>query len=592
MGSFSEGEVVAGRFEIVRPLGAGGLAEVYAARDRVTREEVAVKILHAHLAHDEKLAQRFLREMGVARSLDHPGIVRIFDLYRHEDAQGRIRPLLSMELLRGLTLADRLAEGRLQREEAIVIARGIAQALAAAHKRGVVHRDLKPQNVMLCEGAPGAGVKLLDFGLARAAGWARLSAQSTLLGTPSYMAPELFAGAGADARADLYALGATLFEMLAGRPAFEGADPFAIVQRKAQPAPSPRAVAPHVSEADDKLIRRALHPDPERRFLDAGQVLRALDGDVLPEPPPPAPALVAGVLDVTLHEAMLAPRSKVRALLDALGARSVPRGFWVRLRATGRATLVSGVDRPTAEALAGLCQEQGLAAALEPTKKNKRAASPGAAIGVGAVSGSATAALASAAAATGFLAHGTGAASALVLTSSLGVAASGAVGIYAGVAAGLLAWAASGGGSAPALRSPPGGDPAVWRLREGLARRVLRLRALALPNPLGADLVVAADRLLSDADELARDAAAVQDPLASVDPEGITLRPGELELRDAAMTRLLEVAGTLDEALAVLDAARAPESAASVLARLDDETKFTRRALAEVRAARDAMPPE
>src|SRR5438132_7211716 len=191
--------LLAGRFEVLRPMGTGGLAEVIAARDRVTGQEVAVKLLHIHLAREPEVAERFRREMAVTRGLDHPGIVRVFDLHEHEG-----RPFFTMELLRGETLAQRLKQGPIPSAEARRIAASAAAALQSAHRAGVVHRDIKPHNIFLTsEGT----VKLLDFGLARVAGWARLTAQSTVMGTPGYIAPELLGGSGADARADIYSLG-------------------------------------------------------------------------------------------------------------------------------------------------------------------------------------------------------------------------------------------------------------------------------------------------------------------------------------------------------------------------------------------------
>src|SRR2546430_8722666 len=144
MGGFVPGEVLAGRFELVRRLGAGGLAEVYAARDRVSGSAVAVKILHAHLSEDRDLAVRFRREMSVTRGLDHPGIVRVFDLHEHEG-----RPFFTMELLNGETLAERLKRGPMSGDEARRVCAEACVALQTAHRAGVVHRDLKPHNIFL-----------------------------------------------------------------------------------------------------------------------------------------------------------------------------------------------------------------------------------------------------------------------------------------------------------------------------------------------------------------------------------------------------------------------------------------------------------
>jgi len=274
MAEFAPGTLVANRFELSRRLGAGGLAEVFAARDRVTGSEVAVKVLHAHLAEESAIAERFRRELSITRELDHPGIVRVFDLHQHEG-----RPFFTMELLHGETLAQRIKRGPLTAAEARRITREACAAAQVAHRAGVVHRDLKPQNVFLLESGT---VKLLDFGLARVAGWARLTAQSTVMGTPGYMAPEILGGKGADARADVYSLGATFYEMLTGKRAFPGSDPYEVLRRQRDAAPSPRAATPLVDERDDATVRRSLDPDPEGRFLDAGQFLRELGANPCP----------------------------------------------------------------------------------------------------------------------------------------------------------------------------------------------------------------------------------------------------------------------------------------------------------------------
>ena len=335
-----------GRFELGRRLGAGGLAEVFAARDRRTGAEVAVKLLHAHLAREEEVRRRFRRELAIARSLDHPNIVRVFDLH------GGKRPFITLELLRGRTLHDRLLrEGPLAPDEARRIAREICAALGAAHHEGIVHRDLKPQNVFLTrDGA----VKVLDFGLARVAGQSRLTTQGAIAGTPGYIAPEVLAGEPGDARADLYALGAIWFEMLAGRRCCDSG-------------------APRIEGRDAEPLRRALEADPELRFLDAGQFLRALGGAAVPPPPPASLPLCAGEYDVLVHD-VVRPRAPLRPIdrvLRRLGARATASWKW-RLLGAGEAVLVSGASRRTAEAAAALCAEQGLPATVRPASRRPR----------------------------------------------------------------------------------------------------------------------------------------------------------------------------------------------------------------------------
>src|SRR5687767_13888246 len=211
-----------GPFELTGSLGAGGMGEVYRALDTKLNREVALKVLPDHLLDPERLL-RFRREAQVVASLNHPNIAAIYGL---EDSGAK--PALVLELVEGPTLADRIAQGPLPVEEAVAIARQIADALEAAHEQGIVHRDLKPANIKL---RPDGAVKVLDFGLAKLteSGAVRTSADATLsptltamtgvgiiLGTAAYMAPEQAAGKQADKRADIWAFGVVLWEMLTG----------------------------------------------------------------------------------------------------------------------------------------------------------------------------------------------------------------------------------------------------------------------------------------------------------------------------------------------------------------------------------------
>jgi tRNA A-37 threonylcarbamoyl transferase component Bud32 len=374
----AKGLLLAGRFELVRPLGAGGLAEVWLAKDLKLGAEVAIKALHAHLAKDQPLCERFRRELAVTRGLDHPGIVKVYDLYDHAG-----RPFFSMELLRGEALSERLRRGPLAPAEARAVAREVALALQAAHRAGVVHRDLKPQNVFL-EGAAGATagvgegapssvesgslrVKLLDFGLARAAGQARMTAASTVLGTPGYIAPEVLEGAPADGRADLYALGAVLFELLTGKRAFASVDAWAVLEQKKRAPPALRPLCAAATDADERLVARALDPDPERRFLDASQLLRALEGGAVPEAPPSLPALTSGPHDVIVRRGFgFGARGRLKKALARLGLTWPGFSWGVKLSVTGEATLASGASRSTADALVAALQAEGVGAQVVP----------------------------------------------------------------------------------------------------------------------------------------------------------------------------------------------------------------------------------
>ncbi|MBS2022159.1 MAG: serine/threonine protein kinase [Deltaproteobacteria bacterium] len=587
---FQTGAQVAGRFTLMEPLGQGGLAEVWSALDAQTGQVVALKALHAHLCSDEKLVDRFRRELSITRGLDHAHIVRVFEL--HEDGG---RPLLTMELLQGRTLATRMTEGRVPRQEAVRVAQAVLQALETAHRAGVVHRDVKPQNIFLTNDG---GVKLLDFGLARVAGWVRLTAQSTVLGTPGYLAPETLEGKSADARADLYAMGAVLHELLSGKPAFESADPLAVLRKKREAPPSPKAVDPAVSAADDALVRRLLEPDPERRFLEATQVLRALSGEETAPALAPPPALTAGELDVVIHGGgLLMSRDHDRAL-DDLHAPARGTGWRRRLSLMGEAILVSGTSRASAEEMALVCEERGIACAIEPSKPRRpwrewlsKRANRIAGLAA-AVSGSAMFAFALAS----FRNWTTGAPMDWATTwENLGFPAV----MLSGVAAflsGLLVWGLLGMGEAPPFRSLPEGDRGVRRLVDGIARRITRLKARAenassLHQPLLAELVETAERMQESVTGLADVAAVLPDDMSAASPVDQTIPHGTSRARDAAVTRLLEVAAALDEAWLVLDHPGGDLSVHSkLLSRLREETELARSGLPTRDLAR-GIPP-
>lgn len=503
------GDVLAGRFELRRRIGAGGLAEVFAAHDRVSRTDVAIKILHAHLAEDRDLAERFRREMAVTRALDHAGIVRVFDLHEHDG-----RPFFSMELLQGRTLHEELLQsGPMQPGEARRIAREICAALQAAHRAGVVHRDLKPQNVFV---TTSRAVKLLDFGLARVAGQTRLTSKTAILGTPGYIAPELFAGQRADGRADLYALGATYFEMLTGQRPFESSDPYGVTRMQRE---APRFDS-RIGEQDAAILRRALEPDPEQRFLDAAQMLRALTGESVPSPPATPPPMTAGEYDVLVHNVvrpfeLLQARPPIVKVLDRLGAVATPSWRW-RLLGAGQAVLVSGASRRTAEAAAAVCAEHGLPATVRPVSLRPRweerlSRHGGWTLGI-------LCAIAGLVVTVGF--------GASVLWIPLGAAVG-----YA------LSWGLRPPPSKAPLVGLPGQDSSMARLAEGIARRAARLErdkdGLSESRRQAVDELV---RAAADATDLARRAPNESGPNM-----------------DALTNRLLEIATALDDALAAAE---------------------------------------
>ncbi len=258
------------RYTIVRLLGAGGMGEVYLARDEVLGKEVALKLVRPELA---AVAGGALRaEVLLAQKVTHENVCRIYDL---EEVDGRY--LVKMEYVDGATLAERLTDGPLEVATALEYARGIAAGLAAAHAQGIVHRDLKPHNVLI-ERA-GGRVVLMDFGLARAVRAPRDSDDGGSSGTPEYMAPEQARGGAVDARADLYSLGALLYHCLVGKVPFpEARERFTSGREIARDAPDPRAARPDLPPWLGRLIRRLLERDPARRPSSAREVAAALAG--------------------------------------------------------------------------------------------------------------------------------------------------------------------------------------------------------------------------------------------------------------------------------------------------------------------------
>ncbi|HTO87765.1 MAG TPA: protein kinase [Thermoanaerobaculia bacterium] len=274
-----------GPYEVVAPLGAGGMGEVYKARDTRLERTVAVKVLPSGVSSTPEARQRFEREARTISKLSHPHICALHDVGR----EGEIEYLV-MEYLEGETLAERLAKGALSLEQTLRYGQQIADALDKAHRRGIVHRDLKPGNVMLTK----SGVKLLDFGLAKvigpevspseltsnptAAAPSALTQEGTLLGTLPYMAPEQLEGKEADARTDIFALGATLYEMVSGHKAFSGSSRASLISSILRDDPRPASqIEPTSPAVLDRVIGRCLAKDPERRWQSAADVGLELD---------------------------------------------------------------------------------------------------------------------------------------------------------------------------------------------------------------------------------------------------------------------------------------------------------------------------
>jgi Tol biopolymer transport system component len=272
-----------GPYEIRSPLGAGGMGEVYRARDTRLDRDVAIKVLPQHLSEHAEVRARFEREARTVSSLNHPNICTLFDVGREGDVD-----YLVMELVEGETLADKLSRGPLPLADVIRLGTQIADALDRAHRAGIVHRDLKPGNVMLTKG----GAKLMDFGLARSAGLAGssgatgetllthsptvgqpLTAEGTIVGTFQYMSPEQLEGKEADTRSDLWALGCVLYEMATGKRAFDGSTQASLISAIMRDTPRPLAeLAPLSPPALEKLVVALLAKDPDERVQTAHDV--------------------------------------------------------------------------------------------------------------------------------------------------------------------------------------------------------------------------------------------------------------------------------------------------------------------------------
>lgn len=275
------------RYEVRETLGSGGMAEVYLAHDRVLERDVALKVLTRCYTEDEDFIRRFRREARSAASLAHPNVVAIHDLGAVEGSYGEPNTYyISMEYVGGASLRRLLErEGRLPDAEAVAIARQVAEGLRAAHAQGVVHRDIKPHNILLSSSEVESAadeyrgrVKVADFGIARAAAAEVVTGTGEVLGTAHYLSPEQVMGGEATPRSDLYSLGVVLYEMLTGRRPYDADHPFAVaMQHVTGDLVPPKRLLPELPEELNSTVVRLLGKDPEERHRDAGELIADLD---------------------------------------------------------------------------------------------------------------------------------------------------------------------------------------------------------------------------------------------------------------------------------------------------------------------------
>ena len=295
-------QVFNGRYEIVRPIARGGMADVFLARDQLLDRPVALKVLFPELSVDRSFVERFRREAQAAANLAHPNVVSVYD-FGEEDGTS----FIVMEFVDGRTLTSILREeGPLLADRAAAIGADVAAALAFAHRNGVVHRDVKPGNVLI----DGSGhVKVTDFGIARAANTEEnLTQAGAVMGTATYFSPEQAQGYPVDGRSDVYSLGVVLYELVTGRPPFTGDNPVSIAYKHVQEhPPTPRSINPAVPPAFEAIVLQAMAKDPAERYANAEELradlLRFRQGRAVAAAPPlPTQAVAATTVQQAVGE--------------------------------------------------------------------------------------------------------------------------------------------------------------------------------------------------------------------------------------------------------------------------------------------------
>ena len=300
--------VLSDRYQIEARIGAGGMAEVYRGFDQVLNRTVAIKVLLPQMARDTSFVERFRREAQAAARLNQPNIVGVYDTGADDGTQ-----YIVMEFIEGRTLAEFMATGRRPTPtQAAEIAQKIAAAIAAAHAQGVIHRDIKPGNVMITRDGV---IKVMDFGIARVLGPETAPQTSAVLGTASYLSPEQAQGGPVDARTDIYSLGAVLYELLTARPPFTGDSPVAVAYKQVNEAPAvPSSMNPDVPARLDAVVMKALSKNPSNRYQTAEEFSADLARVIAGQEVEATPLMPAAIGDATqvisrpaAHTAVLPP---------------------------------------------------------------------------------------------------------------------------------------------------------------------------------------------------------------------------------------------------------------------------------------------
>jgi protein kinase/serine/threonine-protein kinase len=265
-GELTTGSTFAGRYQIIEELSQGGMGRVYKVFDTDIKEKIALKLLRPEIASDKDMLERFGNELKLARKISHRNVCRMFDLGKWEGTS-----YITMEFVPGEDLKRFIRKsGRIGAAKAVAIARHICDGLAEAHRLGVIHRDLKPQNIMVDEDG---NARIMDFGIARALKGKGMTGAGVMIGTPEYMSPEQVEGKEVDQRSDIYSLGIILYEMVTGRTPFEGDTPLSIaVKHKTDPPPDPGKINPQIPADLSRLILRCLEKDRDRRFPSAEEL--------------------------------------------------------------------------------------------------------------------------------------------------------------------------------------------------------------------------------------------------------------------------------------------------------------------------------